>query len=279
LLDNTKGRLDSAALECFLSAATYGGRRLGANEDIAAPNLATVFVTGNGLTVSPDMRRRSLVVELRLEVERAEDRQFRRLLDDAVLLAMRPQILAALWALVRNWDTSGRPGPSRSHSAFPAWAQVVGGIVEAAGYACPLETPALAVDSDGEDMRELATALADRASPLAFSEVVGLARERELFADMLGGAEMDRRAKSAFSKLLGRYDHRLVGDYRFLVDGKGRERRYAVEPGHPCHGGHGRHGVSDEKGKYVDTGEGRKHHDTPCHHDTVPAPHADESRA
>ena len=100
----------------------------------------TVFVTGNGCTVSPDMRRRSLFVELFMEDERAEDRKFQRVLDDAVLLALRPRIIAALWALVREWDAAGRLKPSKSHAAFPRWAEVICGIVEFAGFGCPLET-------------------------------------------------------------------------------------------------------------------------------------------
>jgi len=48
-----------------------------------------------------------------MQQERAEDRDFRRILDDGELLAMRPKILAALWTLVREWDVAGRPKASR----------------------------------------------------------------------------------------------------------------------------------------------------------------------
>lgn len=247
-LDNLKGRLSSEPLEGFLSAAVWSGRKLGFNESITGDNLATVFCTGNGMTVSPDMRRRSLFVELHLEAERAEDRTFRRLLDLPTLLEMRAKILAALWALVRHWDKQGRPAPSRGHSAFPSWANVIGGIVEAAGFACPLQTANVTAtaDPDGEDMRRLVSEMADKLTPCTFGELIELARENGLFEAIIGadGEEPGRREKSAFGKLLGRYDRRLVLNHRFVVVGKGKTRRYKVEIGN---GGNGGNGVSDGK--------------------------------
>lgn len=113
LLDNQKSRLSSAALEAFISSATWSDRLLGVNHTFTGTNIATVFVTANGCTVSPDMRRRSLVIELHLQAERAEDRQFRRPLDLPTLLALRPRILAACGSLVRHWHMQGQPSPSR----------------------------------------------------------------------------------------------------------------------------------------------------------------------
>jgi len=108
LLDNQKQRLSSASLEGFISATTWEDRVLGRIQTISAPNLATVFVTANGCTVDPDMRRRSLFVELHLDTERAEDRHFRRPIDLPTLLALRPKILAACWSFIRHWRRRAR---------------------------------------------------------------------------------------------------------------------------------------------------------------------------
>lgn len=235
--DNIKGRLSSEPLEAFLSAPVFGGRKLGVNENVKGDNVTTVFCTGNGMTVSPDMRRRSLFVELHLDVERAEDRKFSRVLDMPHLLAMRPKILAALWAMVRHWDESGRPAPSCGHSAFSTWANTVGGIVEAAGFSCPLTKANVTAtaDPDGEDMRLLVKEMASKPAPLAFGDLVKLAHEHGLFAHIIGeaGDDLGRREKSAFARLLMRYDRRLVLDWHFIVEGQGRTRRYKVKS---CHG-------------------------------------------
>jgi hypothetical protein len=231
--DNLKGKLSSSALEAFLSAPIWTDRKLGVNENITGENLATCFVTGNGMTVSPDMRRRSLFVELHQEVERAEDRQFKRLLDLPTLLGMRPKILAALWALIRNWDEKGRPNPSRGHSAFPSWANIIGGIVEAAGFDCPLKPAnvSASADSDSDDMRKLVESMADKPTPLTFADLVQLVREGGLFENIIGidTGELGRREKTTFSRLLARYDRRTVLNYRFSSEGKGHSRRYRVE--------------------------------------------------
>lgn len=245
LFDNVKKHLSSAVLEGFLTSQEYSGRVLGSNTIFSGENHATVFVTGNGCTVSPDMRRRSLFSELFMQDERAEDRTFRNRLEVPALLARRGDILSALWGLVRDWDAAGRPKSSRSHSGFPEWAEIIGGIVEHAGYGCPLESPNIeaAADTNGADMHELVLAMAvdDCAYHLKFEEIVDLAREKGLFEWIIppGGEidpnakakekEMDRSAKSKLAKLLNSYKDRLMAGYRFQVHGKGRARRYSVK--------------------------------------------------
>lgn len=247
VLDNCKGRLDCEPLEGFLTATDWSGRVLGVNETFTGENLCTVIVTGNGLTVSPDIRRRSLFVELHLAAERAEDQVFKHRLDHAALLDARPRILGACWAILRYWDELGRPKPSRGHSAFPAWADVIGGTVEAIKLGCPLETPEgikSAVDADGEDMRRLVEAM-DGMGWMPFNAVVNAARDLGAFESLLGedDYEIGRRERSTFGRLLARYDQRLVGQWRFHLMGQGKSRRYRAEPANG-NGGNGRDGVS-----------------------------------
>jgi hypothetical protein len=251
VLDNQKSRLSSAALEAFISSPHWSDRILGENITFTGPNLATVYATANGCTVSPDMRRRSLFAELHLEAERAEDRHFKRPLDLPTLLKMRPDILGALRALVRHWDAKGRPAPSRSHSAFPAWAQSVGGTVEAAGLGCCLETACIAVaaDPDGDDMRGLVAAMGAGAKPLTFSELVDLARVHGCFESVIGTeGELKHADRIRMARLLARYDRRQVGDYRFVIDGKGHGRQFRVEPASDAHTRTLTHTLSPHKG-------------------------------
>lgn len=241
-LDNLKGHLASPRLEAFLSSEVWRGRILGHSTSYEGENLSTCFITGNGLTVSSDMRRRALFTELHLAVERAEDRKFQFELDDAALRDIRPNLLSALWALVRNWDAVGRPGCSRSHSAFPAWARVIGGIVEAAGFGCCIDPAqvAAAADQDGEDMRQLVHAMTEgKRTNYAFEDLVRLALELGCFESILGVGTsietdlgMDKKLSPAqcsrLGRLLSRYDNRQILDCRFVVSGKGHSRRYSV---------------------------------------------------
>jgi len=231
ILDNAKGKLNSPSLEAFVSAATWTDRLLGSNENVTGENNVTVFVTANGLSISPDWRRRSLFVELHLGEERAEDKVYKRALSVPVLKAMRPQILAACWSLVKNWDESGRPQPSRSHSAFPAWASIIGGIVEAAGFSCPFETARVAIvaDEDGAAMRLLVAEMMPGA-PYSSSDIVALCRTHSIFDGLVGSndSEMDRAQRSSFGRLLARYDDRRVNDLKFCITGTGHGKRFHV---------------------------------------------------
>jgi hypothetical protein len=198
------------------------------------------------------MRRRSLVVELHLEVERAEDREFRRPLDLPILLALRPKILAACWSLVRHWHTQGQPSPIRAHSAFPTWARVIGGIVQSAGFACPLDTAKVAIvaDEDGEAMRRLVE-LMQPGVQYTFADIVGLCRTNECFVGIIGETEMTNGARVTLGRLLGRYDQRRVKDRHFVIDGRGHHRRYHVDVVESDARLHVPHAVSAQAGKLL----------------------------
>ena len=60
LFDNCKKHLDSPCLEGFVTSPFWNGRILGVSKSFCGRNNVTVLVTGNGCTVSPDLRRRSL---------------------------------------------------------------------------------------------------------------------------------------------------------------------------------------------------------------------------
>jgi hypothetical protein len=232
--DNAKKHVTSEALEGFLTTQDYEGRILGQTKTFRGENNAVVFITGNGCTVSPDMRRRSLFCELFLEVERAEDRVFQTSLEVPLLLKQRSDILTALWALIQDWHKDMQPKPSRSNSSFPDWSEIIGGIVEHAGYGCPLETPQIeaAADQDGTDMRALVKAIADGAQLKAvqFDEVVDAARAGGLFEWCIPpDGDLEPRPKASFARLLKGYDRRLIGGYRFTLLDKGRNRRFQVE--------------------------------------------------
>jgi hypothetical protein len=199
------------------------------------------------------MRRRNLFIELHLEEERAEDRQFRRNLSFAALLSLRPRILAACWSLVRNWHEAGQPGPRRSSSTFDDWAKTIGGIVQSAGYGCALETARVAdiADEDGDAMRTLAGVM-EPWKRYTFGEIVALCRKNGCFESLAGG-EGDLMKKSdqvTLGRLLGRYDHRTVGKCHFLIEGKKTHRKYYTAPSNrEC--GNVREYISPELGEKI----------------------------
>jgi hypothetical protein len=237
VFDNIGGHLKSPALEAFLTAPQWSDRQLGGNQIVSGLNLATVLITGNGLTISPDLARRSLIIELHQSFERPGERQYRKHLDAATLHRRRRELLAALWALVCHWSElsseTKKNLPTKSNSAFPEWSHTIGGIVEAAGFTCPL-TPSRSdsaiVDEEGTHMRVLVEAM-NPGEKITAAEMRGLCREKEIFQHLVGASveEVTPKLRSSFGKLLQRYESRFVGDMHFRVEGVGHKRRYWVE--------------------------------------------------
>lgn len=234
--DNIKKHLSSPCLEGFLTSPHWQGRILSVSKTFSGKNVSTVFLTGNGATVSPDMRRRSLFVELFSEAARAEDRKFQQPLDEAVLVARRGEILGALWSMVQAWDRDGRPACSTTHNGLGAWCNTIAAIVEHAGFGSPTARAELheGGDTEGDQIGKLMTALYEKhcADTMHFEHIVKAAQERSLFEYLLGDGkgtpEMPQRVK--FAKLLKRYDRMVFGGerLRFYIEGTGHGRKFRI---------------------------------------------------
>lgn len=237
--DNWRGNVGSATLEAMLTTGGFVDRRLGAGSLVKSPRSPLVFVTGNRVTVSPDIRRRAIILDLFLETARPESRTFKRILEDGDILAMRQEVLSCLWALVRHWDEAGRKPGDVVNPQFKSWAEVIGGIIQAAGKPSPLIAPKsgsadeeleaferLIVALLGEDMRvEIAPAvLRDRARQ---SGEFGFLDETEPTT-----GERAREENAEFGKLCQRFRGRLFAGDRvaFMDDGKAKQhRKWIVE--------------------------------------------------
>ena len=229
LLDNVDQFLRSRALESFITATHYSGRLLGQTQQVMYPKKTAVFITGNQLQMREDLRRRTLVVECFQTEARAEDRAITSPLDTTVILTRRCAILSALYAFVRHWNDDGRRAPSRVQQGLPEWSQIIGGIVEHAGYACPIPLPtAPTLDPVIEGMERLVALLADRRAAATFRDVVRVCVANGLFEDHIPvGRELRDGERRSFSALLKRYRAmRFRGGITFQIQGHGHARRY-----------------------------------------------------
>ena len=180
-----------------------------------------------------DMRRRSLVVESFLPTVRAEARQIQNPMDTQRILEVSPLLLACQYAMVREWVAANKPGPSRTHPSFVEWSRVIGGIIEHAGFACPIPVLTVAPDVDPvtASMERLVTEMRQENQPLGFTfrEVVNLCKEHELFEDVVPSESAERKGNTEFGRLLKRYDHReFVDGWFFRIHGMGHAKRYSV---------------------------------------------------
>jgi hypothetical protein len=185
-LDNLKNHVNSGELESFITSSIRRFRRLGSTNYIEAENLATVYLTANFATYSPDLRRRLLCVELILQEARAEERQIKNFLDEDQLVKMRSHLLSIFWAFVRHWYENGEYRPQKLLPSFESRTQVVAGIIEAAGFASPCQQTTLKTGGDTvtQDMEKLDSEM-NPEEEYRFHDLVELARDRRIFSRLI----------------------------------------------------------------------------------------------
>lgn len=244
LLDNLKGHLNSPSFEAYTTSATFSGRILGGSREFTGDAGATILITGNGLTFTPDLRRRALIVELFMREMKAEDRTFRRRLSPATISNLRPRILSALWGIVTAWDKAGRPTASRMNNSFPEWCETIGGMVECAGWKSPVAPAQIEGmgDTDTTDFAALAAAL-EPGRRYEFKELSAIIEDSELFEHITTDRDKDggisQKGKKLLSAVFGRFNERRVtASGVFKKTGRGHQRRYFINLEHDQHDKH-----------------------------------------
>lgn len=100
--DNLKGHIASEELEGFMTGGARKVRLFHTQIERIFPNRASVFLTGNNLSWSPDINGRVLVCDLYLEDADPQNRRVKNPRNGKAFLEPRRRgaLLAALWALV-----------------------------------------------------------------------------------------------------------------------------------------------------------------------------------
>jgi len=234
--DNWSGVVGNSALEAFITSSTYSDRVLGVSKMFSVEKQCMVLITGNHARVSPDMRRRSLIVDLEMIEACAEERVLENPMGEPEILAMRPKLLAALWAIIREWNQSGRPEGKVRHSSFQKWGHLFGGIAECLGIPNPVSAPAKAADDTLRDFTAMVNeaigeAFNDTGRHFTAADLMEYARERGLFSWVLDPepddsardhASIKRKERSSFGKICSRFDGSRFGDIEFKRGEDGR---------------------------------------------------------
>lgn len=239
VLDEVRGHLVNRTLNAFLTANVWSGRLFNSQKNFAVTQTAIVFLIGNNIDISGDLAGRCVLVDLYVTEADPQERKIRRVIDEAYLtrVDVRADISAALYAMVRQWDARLRPSSSASFCGFETFSRLFGGIIEAAGYACPLRSVAAEIDPDMADMTALVQKLCEGVKSRAeydFGEVITACRELNAFEWHVAVEELSAKSRSylgkVFAQQYGGCTFRL-GDGRLAKwghRGRNRERRYSV---------------------------------------------------
>ena len=135
VFDNLESRLDSASLAAVITSPDWTDRKLGVNQQVRVPNVATWFLTGNNIQLGGDLPRRTVWCHLDAKLAKPWQRtEFKHpnLLEWAQ--ANRKRLVTAVLTLVRAWFAAGKPeAKCRVLGSFEPWCRMIGGILQHAG--------------------------------------------------------------------------------------------------------------------------------------------------
>lgn len=219
---NNKGYIDNAVFESITTLEFYSDRLLGRNETVMIGNEMDFSLSGNvGVGFTPDFANRCRFIHLFLDIENANAREFKKPNLHRYILENRNKVISAMYCLVRNWKEKGMPKGTLNFASYPSWANICGGIMEAAEYGnpCKLEKSVVAIAGDAEttDMKALFETMFDQFGEMEVEKkaILSTAKDAGLFAYWdLDGSKSDQ---TKFGTLLIKYIGRMLSDV-YLID-------------------------------------------------------------
>ncbi len=219
VLDNLSRSLDSGVISAVLTARQWDDRVLGKSETVSLPVRTMWALTANNPILSMEIARRTVRIRLDARTDRPWMRDgFRHENLRQWVEEHRADLIRALLVCIRAWLHAGRPAPAaKPLGSFESWSQVVGGIVEFAGYhdflGNVVELYEIA-DSEGRAWRTLIgqwwQILSDR--PVSTSELLVIAEPIE--GIYLGKATSERGQKTSLGRQLKKRRDQIINGYR-----------------------------------------------------------------
>jgi len=156
---NCQNHLEDAALIQAITAPTINARSLGSNDahsDLELPNEIDFSMSANmGLTYREDVEPRLRKIALAFFEEDPNKRPFPNPFLHEWLKRERVRVLSAIYSVFQHWIKSGAPHGKTIFNSFPAWAKILGGVMQAANLGDPC-LPHQDEDLIGGDNRERA---------------------------------------------------------------------------------------------------------------------------
>lgn len=132
--DNVDKTMDSGELASAMTAPKYKGRLLGKTQTVEIEVRALFAFSGNHASLSRELARRIVMVDLNANMANPEKRSGWRHADiGAWVRANRGQLVWACLTLVQNWVAGGmKPDTSVQINSFERWSGIINGILKAA---------------------------------------------------------------------------------------------------------------------------------------------------
>lgn len=214
LLDDIN-TLASNAINMFATAPLIEGRMMGTDRLFTVVNRTQIIATGNALATTPDIERRSMIVDLFFD-EAATDRSIPTPLEphDLAEASMRADLLQMLWSLVKNWSDAGCPtlvDGTKSKASFEAFAETIGSILLHNGFTNPFTRRT--ITHSGGDLRgraleslliKLADMMQEETHTYDLSDVIKSAEAHGYLEILCSGKDARKSLGRQLAKLRGR---------------------------------------------------------------------------
>ncbi len=164
ILDNLRGKIDSEALEAFLTSEKYAARKLHQAMTVDT-SYHVVMGTSNSAQLTSDLADRSLICRI---IKQPESYVFKELAKDVDILTHiqknQPRYLGAVFRIIREWHGRGRPRTNEYRHRFREWVQPLDWMCQHLLDAAPLmgghqETQSRASTSHLSWLRKVAQAV------------------------------------------------------------------------------------------------------------------------
>lgn len=225
-IDNIKRPLDSGVLAAALTATMWEDRLLGSTEMIRVPVRCVWVATGNNVTISTELARRTVRIRLDPKVETPEDREgFRHPHLLEWVGEHREDLVWAALTLIQAWLVEGKPKLKASAplGSFEEWSNILGGILEVAridGFLKNRRELYREADFEGQAWRAFVAEWWEQHSSKSV-------KSSELFeiADSIEGLPLgsgnEQARKTSLGKRLASMRNRIIGGFRISRAGAG----------------------------------------------------------
>jgi hypothetical protein len=192
ILDNVK-LLKSAKLCAVLTSMKWSDRAIRTSSIVSYNNFALWIITGNQISYSNEMSRRSVRCRLDSGMESPwtrEQKKFKHSLPKWAL-ENRRQLVVATLTIIQAWIAAGRPSSSVVLGGFEDWSRIVGGILENAGiegFLSNQETARMNEPDTSNDLFEFLPVLFSKyeGNWITAGEIRSLAAEKSMITSVLG---------------------------------------------------------------------------------------------
>lgn len=222
LIDNIRGRLDSAALSAALTGDDWKDRILGHSRNVVIPIRNVWIGSANNPSLSLEMARRDVSIRIDPRVERPEERTGFKHKGLAIWARQhRMDLVLSALILVQKWIALGKPPGQEVLGSYEEYAETMGGIMQVVGIPGFLknrERVYEAVDQEVIAWNEFCRAWWDEYQ----DRIVGadllfdLSVSQRLLNQILGGRD-EHAARTRLGMNLTSMRDRVIGEYRIRV--------------------------------------------------------------